>query len=806
MNNLKKGVIKGICLIISVLGTISLSAQELKSNSTIISVNEKGFYSSIKVNNQEILANGEYPMITAVKSNKIILPIKLTVSQNKYSLKMEDGEEIDLKIEQKPEAITYEVIKVNPSYNSLIFGPIKITSREVVGEVIGVVQDGDIAFGIQALNVKTNAGLPQEIATEVSNKFNYRGLSTDLSVESIGYNKFAATQVDDGSVFQFSVRNRKNTEYRKVQQLDSSLTLPVKGPDADITGAKIALFGEKRVDVLSRIGAIEKEFGLPHPLINGEWSKTSRESMRSYLISNFSKDDLAFIIEKSKKAGFKNIYHTDPFETWGHFKWKPSLSSTGDEGIKSLVEQAKKEGIDIGVHTLSNFITTNDEYVTPNPNSKLLSQGELSLTENISAEQTEITISNSKLFDVPLTLNAIRIAEEILTFGSIEKQANQIILKNCIRGAFGTKASSHNKEVKLAKLWDYPYKTLFPDIDLQDEMSIRLAEIFNNTGLKQISFDGLEGCAYTGQDYYATGKFVNNFYEKLSDKTNLINDASRLEHYLWHIHTRMNWGEPWGEEMREGQVENRIKNQAFFKRNLFPRMLGWFLVRLADRKFETTSLEDLEWALSESAGFDAGYAMSIDMRTLKNHGQIDLLLEAMKNWDKLRLVNAFSESQKERLKDPKTEWHLEKLDEKNFNLYPLYISERFRCDLSEMQPGQPGGADWSWSSPVDGTYALKIKVEGDGAISNPTFRTSSSVLKINGTIEAGQYVILDHHGKATLTDKNFKYISDLIIEGKPELKNGSSAIAFSCDNKGDGVPEVIVRYSVRKNPEKITLR
>ena len=352
-------------------------------------------------------------------------------------------------------------------------------------------------------------------------------------------------------------------------------------------------------------------------------------------------------------------------------------------------------------------------------------------------------------------------------------------------------------------MWDYPYKTLFPDLKLQEEFSGRLADIFNKTGIKQISFDGLEGCMYTGHDYYATAKFVKEFYDQVKDKSNILNDASRLDHFSWHIHTRMNWGEPWGEEMRKGQVENRIKNQAYFKRNLFPRMLGWFLVRLGDRKFETTSLEDLEWALSESAGFDAGYAMSINMNTLRNHGQIDQLLAAMKNWDFLRSNQAFSEEQKIKLKDPETEWHLEKKDENNFLLYPLFISKRFRCDLSEMQPGQPGGADWSWSTPTEGAFALRLKVEGEGAISNPSFTTPKGVIKIEGKIKADQYLLLDYEGNALLTDKNYKTISTLTVQGKALLAAGASAVAFACDVDKDSHPEVVVRYITRGKPEEV---
>ena len=383
----------------------------------------------------------------------------------------------------------------------------------------------------------------------------------------------------------------------------------------------------------------------------------------------------------------------------------------------------------------------------------------------------------------------------------MEDKGETFLLKNCKRGAYGTTAVAHSQKTPLYKLWDYPYKTLFPDLVLQDKFSDRLAEIMNKTGLCQISFDGLEGCSYTGQDEYANNRFVYHWYNQLNH--NVLNDASRLSHNLWHIHTRMNWGEPWGEAMRTGQVENRIKNQAFFKRNLFPRMLGWFLIRLADRNFECSSLEDLEWALSESAGFDAGYAMTINSNTLRRHGQIDKLLGAIKDWDKLREAEAFTEEQKARLRDPQTEWHLEKTDEQNYNLYPLHISKHYRCNLAEMQPGQPGGADWSWESPYESVYAIRLKVDGDGTIKDPSFTTPKGVIKFPCEISDRQYLLYTFDGKAVVTDKNYNVISEVQPQGNAVLPAGSSAVAFSCEQISEDAPEVIIRYITKGTPEVI---
>lgn len=775
----------------------------LKTRSTQIGIDNTGHFSSIRVEGKDILHAGKYPLVTVCADNKLITPTKMTASGNQLKLTMSDGGTITLKHKDSDVCITLEATNVPDKYEVLLFGPLAVTIHDVVGDVVGVAQGDGLAFGMQALNIKTNAGIPDEYGKLVTETYGYSGKSAELSVASIPAYKLAAADISDGTVFHFSARRRNKQEYRQVQQIEKSLVLPVEGEDGPIKGAKIAFFGSKNTDALARIGEIEVEQGLPHPLFDGEWGKTSRAAMKSYLISDFSEDNFDMILDKAKRAGFEYVYHSGPFLDWGHFNWDPKFTKGGDEGVKKMVDKAKAQGIAVGVHTLSNFTTTNDAYVTPVPSEHLLKQGVLTLTSDLDKEQTAIKIKKSDLFSMPMSLNAMQIDKELITYGSMEDQGDTYLLKDCKRGAYGTTASAHAQKTPLYKLWDYPYKTLFPDLVLQDKFADRLAEIMNKTGLRQISFDGLEGCSYTGQDEYANSRFVTRFYNQLNH--NVLNDASRLSHNLWHIHTRMNWGEPWGEAMRTGQVENRIKNQHFFQRNLFPRMLGWFLIRLADRNFECSTLEDLEWALSESAGFDAGYAMTINSNTLRRHGQIDKLLEAIKNWDKLREAQAFSDEQKARLKDPQTEWHLEKTDEQTYNLYPLSISKHFRCNMAEMQPGQPGGADWSWNSPYESVYAIRLKVDGDGTIKDPSFTTPKGVIKFPCEISDRQYLLYTFDGKAVVTDKNYNVISEVTPQGNALLPAGSSAVAFSCEQISEDAPEVIIRYITKGAPEVIRL-
>lgn len=794
-----------LLVVLLLLLAIRAGAQEVSWNtrSTRMTVGDEGYFTSVQVEGKEIMHAGKYPLVTACINNQLVTPRKMSTAGKLLKIKMQDGETITLKPQQSDVCITLEVVDIPAKYEALLFGPLQVNIREVVGDVIGVAQGNGVAFGIQSLNIKTNAGIPVEYTEPFKASYPYTGKQAELSVGSIPDFRLAAAANADGTLFQFSCLRRNQTGYRAVQQVEKSLTLPVEGEDGVIKGAKIAFFGSKQADALARIGEIELEQGLPHPMFDGEWGKTAQAAMQSYLISDFSEDNLDFALDKAQLAGFKYIYHSGPFLDWGHFNWDPRFTKGGDEGVRKMVDKAKARGIAMGAHTLTNFLTTNDAYVTPVPSDHLLKQGQLSLTSDLDKSQTEILVGKSALFAMPLTLNALQIGRELITFGSTEEKGDAILLKNCVRGAFGTEAAAHTRKEPLYKLWDYPYKTLFPDLSLQDAFADRLAEMYNKTGLLQISFDGLEGCSYTGHDTYAPARFVTRFYNKLDQ--NVLNDASRLDHYLWHVHTRMNWGEPWGEAMRTGQVENRIKNQDFFRRNLFPRMLGWFLIRLADKNFECSTLEDLEWALSESAGFDAGYAMTINMATLRRHGQIDRLLDAIKNWDALREAHVFTDEQKARLRDPQTEWHLEKKGEQAYDLYPLSISKHYRCNLSEMQPGQPGGADWSLDTPYGGRYAIRLKVEGDGAIQNPSFTTSQGVIKFPCTIAEHQYLLYTPDGKAVVTDKNYKTITEVQPEGKALISAGSSGISFSCQQEGEDAPEVVVRFITRGEPEKVVL-
>lgn len=776
------------------------------SENMCLNIDDEGNIISIIVCNKAILHDSAYPIIIGCKDGRLAMPHSFEPSYGTlYNISFNDGGEAVLDIQEMDSHIRIGIERQNAQsgdYDAMILFPAMLNINEIVGDIVGIVQGEDVAFGIQALNTKTNAGIPIEYFDKVAEHLQYEGESASVSTFTIPTYRLAATRTQRGAMMQFSVRYRGRLEYRNVEGIDSVMVLPIESEDRLIEGASIAIFGCPQEEVLKHIAEIELAEGLPHPMIDGEWGKTARAAMKPYLISDFSEADFDFVIEKCQQAGMEHIYHIEPFEDWGHFNWSKKFVKGGtDSDVKRLVDKAESQGIHVGIHTFSNSITTNDSYFSPKTSKHILKQGTVRLQQGIDDKQTDFAVYHSDLFARPMALNLLQIGDELISYRTTEAAGNTHLLHSCTRGAYGTRKSAHPKNSNVYKLWDHPSKVVFPDLVLQDSLAQRFVEIVNNTGLSHLSFDRIEGCNYTGHEDYATSRFVSQCYEGWNH--NVVNDANKLNHYNWHIHTRMNCGEPWSEARRTSQVEACIKDQDFFRRNLLPRMLGRFTIRLADRKIECTTLEDVEWAMSECAGFDAGYGMKINMNTMRNHGQLDEILETMKHWNQLRLADAFSNELKTKLKDPYTEWHLEMIDDSTFKLYEMHISRRFHYSPADKRPG---AAVWQWDTQFGGQCALHVHVEGKGQIKQPYFTTAEGVILFDCTLENGQYLHYGFDGKAFITDCNYNHIKTIETQGVSSLPIGLSTISFGCDTDyGDEMPDVAVRFLTRRAPEIIRL-
>ncbi|MBE7504353.1 MAG: hypothetical protein HS113_29495 [Verrucomicrobiales bacterium] len=221
------------------------------------------------------------------------------------------------------------------------------------------------------------------------------------------------------------------------------------------------------------------------------------QATASYLIVDFGEETLDAALDLTLRAGLRYLYHGGPFRTWGHFDLHANQFPDGWASLKRCVERAGQRGVRLGVHTLSNFITPNDAYVTPLPDQRLARVGTTTLTRAIDATQTEIPVADPAWFNQMQnnTLKTAVVGQELIRYGAVSEAAPWRLL-DCQRGSWGTTAAAHADGAAIAKLLDHGYRVFLTDAT--HGPGRRLADLFNETGLLQISFDGLEGSRSTG--------------------------------------------------------------------------------------------------------------------------------------------------------------------------------------------------------------------------------------------------------------------------------------------------------------------
>jgi len=784
---------------IFLISSCTHSKIEFKSDYFTVSIDSRGSIIGLSGTRNYLSKTQEAPLLSLKSGDQIVAPDRVAWHEDRNLMILRYGSPdrfAEVIIHAKNTHITFELAHLEgfEAVEWVIWGPYPTTIGNIVGETVGVVRNDEFAIGIQSLNVKTLGGYPtNEDDSEPS--FNIFATSSYVDVQDtieVLYRGQTARHTEFGSVLQAYCRNRDreriipswNHEYYTAPAYD----------DGGVIGSKIALFGCSKDQVLEILGAIELEEGLPHPEIDGEWNKTARHATAAYLIMGFGEENLDACLKVTKEAGLKYLYHGGPFENWGHFKLNPTQFPDNWESMKRCVQLAESKGIHLGVHTLSNFITTNDPYVTPIPDPRLAKVGYSQISEHISDDQKDIPIEDPMFFNQMKNnnLHAAVIGNELIRYTSVSDSQPWTLI-NCERGAFGTSPARHEAGSTIGKLMDHGYKTFLTNTELSKEMALTIADLFNQTGLQQISFDGLEGNWSTGMGQYGQQLFVKHWYDNLTPglKGQVITDASRPGHFFWHIYTRMNWGEPWYAGFRESQTKYRLLNQDYFNRNLMPAMLGWFQMR------PNTSIEDIEWLLARAAGFDAGFALVTSLATIRANGHSKQILAAVNRWETARMEGIFPDEIKKELQDISTEFHIETAGEK-MQLVPINTSLGNVHEKKTRQPGEPTHTVFSFDNP-NNQQILQFSIQL--ITDNPQMRASKISLELNNTqtlrlettLLQNQIIKNDGSEISVLYDESWHEITE--ISNQPLLLNsGVNQILVNAEFEGAGHAELKLEF------------
>jgi len=746
------------------LNIASLAQVTFNTESFRLGLNNKGIVTELTdIKNQVNYAADETAFLVGVKSGGSHLdPVGFSAQGGQLTYLFPEDLSVTLKVQNKGNFLRLELVSVSEKQKieAILWGPFLTTIGETVGEFVGVVRNQVYAIGIQALNVKTTGG----------------ALIDDQGF--VAPRGSAALVQEYGSSLQAFCIDRTRPQMIEVWNGFGN-TEVVANSEFGLEGSAIALFGIGEGEALELIGQIEIAEGLPHMEIDGEWVKSSPLAGRPYIISNFGESTVDMMLDFTEKVGFYSLYQSHPFENWGHFKLIPGLFPNGREGMKACVEKASARNIMMGVHTLTNFITTNDPFVSPVPHKGLASYARTVITEKLEESDTEIPIEDTAFYHKKTTLQTVRIGDELIRFSGISKEA-PLRLLNCQRAAFGTRASSHAKGESIARLIDHPYKTFYPNMELQNEMIDNLSAFFNETGVSHLDFDGHEGAYSTGYGDASKDYFALRFLEGVDHL--VVNGTSQSSHFYWHLNTYMNWGEPWYGGMRESHNEIRFNNQATLERNYQPNMLGWFWYQAG------TTLEEMEWMLARAAGWDAGYALVVNPGAIGKNPYTTEVIEAIRIWEEAKNRDIFTDSQKKLLKAGENDFSLLMIGENEFQLQ-YYRKEKFTHENLVLQPGQPHYSEWEFSNGSDeqDLYFRLLASGEEGELEAFVLELDGShSFEIPFTLKAGYSCIFDGRGMLLLYDEKGSLKKKAEVEWKgTRLEKGSHALQVSCTFSSD---------------------
>ena len=681
---------------------------------------------------------------------QVLAPTSARYERGAILLGFADGRTARVEELARPDYLRFRITAISEGIDAVIWGPINTTITDTIGGTVGVVRSKDWAIGIQGLNTKTSGG---ELQNEEGAVFD---------------NGSTALARPFGSSLQAFTVDRSKP--RKIKVWNHWPDVPVEAiPEGGLKGSSIALFACAPGSVIPTIHAITIAEHLPEAKWAGEWIKTSSAPGRPYMITTFTEQNVDSFLTLAKRMGMAGVYHEDPFETWGHFVLRKEYFPHGRPGFKVCVQKAHAMGLRLGFHVLSNFITTNDSFVTPKPNPGLASAGTDRLVDALSDTSTELTVKDLSCFRLRSDLNTVMIGDELIRYMEVSPSMPWR-LTGCVRGAFGTTASAHAAGSVVNRLIDHPYKVLFPGWKLQQEMAGNIVRFINETGADQMDFDGHEGTYATGMGDYSFNSFAEQVFSGANHS--VVFGSSRANHYFWHFNDYLNWGEPWYGGFRESQSDQRIANQKFYETNYLPNMLGWFLIT------SHTTPADIDWMLARAAGFHAGYALVVRSEALSNP-HMDEIVAHIDAWTQASDKGLFTKEQRDWLRDPAHDVELVKDGDWKLQRFKKF---EFSYEARILQPGQPTYQNYPFDNAEDRQFPqLILTAEGEqGSLANPVIELDNSYrLSVPVRLTAGESLVLADAGEADVYDKKGRMVRKIRTESRlPALSNGHHELSF----------------------------
>ena len=596
--------------------------------------------------------------------------------------------------------------------------------------------------------------------------------------------------------------------------------------------AKIAILGCPADQLLSRLSLIEKENGLPHPVLDNVWARQSDDVKSSYLFVDLTKANVDDIIAYAKAGGFRYIVIYDwiwnSMSGTGTCSVNTTTFPNGDSDLQAVSTAVHATGLKLGMHILYGLVARNSPlaHPTPNPGFFMMPDMTLALEADTSPGQAFIPTTTSPhgyLHHGQRVLASrytdlrgydLLIDDEIITY-----EDTQTTPPYGFAVSSGAMTKPHQAGAIIKNFAEYfidPNGYYLPDPSgaLYGLMTGAVANAVQKFGFDFIYPDALGEPLipwpgeplqswYTASDPRPKWYLINLLVTRLRSAIENIPRPLLFAHgitfgttqdpdYPWHIFIRGNTRDYKRPEPGQPKVDSRaiiqhvdevsLPGSSGFtaERDLQPFEFGWFgFVSQGHDAQGTTNADatrprEIEYVWSKALAYGASMSLESTYEALKANGRTDEILMLIKPWEDLRLANYFPESVRNQMKAQSDEFTIRKTQTGQWEVLPITYQEK--------SVNVVDGTDNVWTFPnPHGKQAVRITIEaGASTVSQPSLLINAATLSFPIYLQPEWYLEYAEGALGVFDANGHAQPASGPVGGPAVVNGGNNDITFSC--------------------------
>jgi len=529
----------------------------------------------------------------------------------------------------------FEINKITNSGSGFVFDSGNVCGKinvELVGRPGGV-------------ELSTNLACSTPLRMCVNAKVSGKDLDFSTQVSVVRSGNFAlGVQADE----------KLGTEVDSAKKVIRSCTNPVYRKNIDWS---LRLFS-------GSVNEVKKEMqSIPAPIFNGSgnnvgFSKLAPVVKDGYLFVDATEGNYLSAISYAKKSGFPFmlIYGSTWATTYGSYGFNKKNYPLGINGLKSVVGAANAQGVKVGLHLLTSFISKTDPYISNGNFDGLLKDDQTFLYRKVGSGDVTLYAGDSiSTFPDKLTYYGntkggldLLIDKEIIRCVKVLK-LDRGVFDDCKRGLYGTVPVSHEQGAKLFHLAER-YGSYLADLnkDIKSLIGDRVSGVVNDAGIDMIYFDGGEVGSANGSPGWYVAEQQIDILKKV--KRPLLVEGSGIVPRLWPYLTRVVADDfaalsPLAhlDVYKIGRI-HPAANKIFI-----PDNLGWIALLKETPAYPPTTPEEMSTYVARSLSLDVPLSIETRMDYLENNPYTSKLLNILSVGNRIIQSGELSLAQRESL-------------------------------------------------------------------------------------------------------------------------------------------------------------